>query len=299
MRVFVTGASGYIGSAVSRELIEAGHRVVGLARSDASAALLDAARIEVHRGELSDLDSLTKAASDADGVIHLAFQNITPTTDYVAASREDFKAVTAMGAALEGSNKPLVSTSGTLALSFLGRVGTETDTLDPSIPRIGSENAVIAMAERGVRSSVVRLSPSVHGNGDLHGFVPSLIGIARASGVSGYVGSGENCWPGVHRLDAARLYRLALERAPAGSRLHGAGEPGVAFKSIAEAIGRQLQIPVTSVLPDQASEHFSFLAMFVSMDNPISNELTKQLLSWSPIGPTLLDDIDQGFYFNQ
>lgn len=204
-----------------------------------------------------------------------------------------------MGAALEGSDKPFVVTSGTLLLStlMLGRLGTEEDVLDSSLPRIASENVAIALAARGVRSSVVRLAPSVHGEGDMHGFVPSLIGIARAKGVSAYVGDGSNRWPAVHRVDAARLFRLAAEAAPSGSRLHGAGEEGIPFRDIAEAIGRQLKLPVVSIEASDAGAHFSFLSAFVSADNPTSSTQTQELLGWQPQGPGLIADLEQGHYF--
>jgi nucleoside-diphosphate-sugar epimerase len=295
MRVFVTGASGFIGSAVVPELIGAGHQVVGLARSDASADALAAAGAEVHRGALDDLDSLRDGAAAADGVIHLAF--IHDFSDYASSIQTDLRAVETIGAALEDSGKPLVNTSGTLTLATLGRVGTEGDVPHPAGPRGASENAAIALAGRGVRSSVVRLAPSVHGNGD-KGFVPRLIGIAREKGVSAFVGDGSNRWPAVHRLDAARLYRLATEAAPAGSRLHGAGEEGVPFRDIAEVIGRQLQLPVVSIAAEDAGEHFGFLSAFVSLDNPTSSALTQERLGWTPQGPALIADLERGHYFD-
>ena len=298
MRVFVTGATGYIGSAIVRKLLAAGHQVVGLARSDTAAAALTAADAEVHRGALDDLDSLRDGAAAADGVIHLAFNNISLRTDFAASVQADLRAVETIGAALEGSGKPFVITSGTLLLASLGRLGTEEDVADPALPRVASENAAIAFAKRGVRSSVVRLAPSVHGEGDKHGFVPSLIGIARAKGVSAFVGDGSNRWPAVHRLDAARLFRLAAEAAPAGSRLHGAGEEGVPFREIAEAIGRQLKLPVVSIEASDAGAHFGFLSAFVSADNPTSSKQTQELLGWRPEGPALIADIEQGHYFN-
>ena len=297
MRVFVTGATGYIGSAIVRELLATGHQVVGLARSDTAAAALKAADAKVHRGALDDLDSLRDGAAAADGVIHLAFNNVSETTDFAASAQIDLRAVETLGAALEGTGKPFVITSGTLLLASLGRLGTEEDVADLALPRVASENAVIAFARRGVRSSVVRLAPSVHGEGDKHGFVPSLIGIARAKGVSAFVGDGSNRWPAVHRLDAARLFRLAAEAAPAGSRLHGAGEEGVPFRQIAEAIGRQLKLPVVSVAAENTGDHFGFLSDFVSFDNPTSSTLTQELLGWRPEGPTLIADIEQGHYF--
>jgi nucleoside-diphosphate-sugar epimerase len=253
---------------------------------------------DVLRGSLDALDALRKGADEADGVVNLAFNNIGLRTDFMEWARQDQVAVEAMLDVLEGTNKPFVNTSGTLMLSMLGRTGTEDDVLDSNIPRVGTENAVIDSAARGVRSSSIRLSPSVHGEGDLHGFVPALINIAREKGVSGYVGDGNNRWPGVHRLDAARLYRLAVESAPAGSRLHGVGDEGVAFKHIAEAIGRQLHLPIVSVAPEDVADHFSYLAMFVGWDNPTSNQITRELLNWEPTHPGLLDDISKGFYFD-
>ncbi len=299
MRVFVTGATGYIGSAIVRERLAAGHQVVGLARSDTAAAALKAAGAEVHRGSLDDLDSLRSGAAASDGVIHLAFNNLSETTDFAAVSQADLRAVETIGAALEGSGKPFVVTSATFLLAMLGRLATEEDVSDPAMPRVASENAAIALAERGVRSSVVRLALSVHDEGDKHGFVPSLIGIARAKGVSAFVGDGSNRWPAVHRLDAVRLFRLAAEAAPAGSRLHGVGEEGVPFREIAEAIGRQLKLPVGSIEASDAGAHFGFLSAFVSADNPTSSALTQQRLGWRPEGPGLIADIEQGHYFNK
>lgn len=217
---------------------------------------------------------------------------------FAAACQADLRAVEAIGAALEDSDKPFVVTSGTLVLAMLGRLATEGDVSDPALPRVASENAAIALAERGVRSSVVRLAPSVHGEGDKAGFVPTLIGIARAKRVSAFVGDGSNRWPAVHRLDAARLFRLAAEGAPAGTRLHGAGEQGVPFREIAEAIGRQLKLPVVSVTAEDAGDHFGFLSTFVSFDNPTSSALTQERLGWKPEGPALIPDIEQGHYFN-
>jgi nucleoside-diphosphate-sugar epimerase len=300
MRVFVTGASGHIGSAVVPELIGAGHQVVGLARSDASAAALQAAGADVQRGDLDDLDRLSAVSATADGVIHLAFKHDAMRSgDILGAAGADLRAVETIGAALEGSGKPFVITTGTLALGLsgiTGRPGTERDGLGGG-PRVDAENTVIALAERGVRSSVVRLSPLVHSSLDRHGFTPTLIGIARDQGVSGFVGDGSNRWPAAHTLDIARLYRLALEKAEAGSRLHGVADEGVPFREIAEAIGRQLGLPTTAVTPAQAGEHFGFLGAFVSIDNPTSSALTRQQLDWNPTHPGLIDDLGQDHYF--
>ena len=296
MRVFVTGATGHIGSAVVDELLEAGHQVTGLARSDESATALAAKGVDVQRGDLEDLDGLRAAAAAADGVIHLAFRH--DFDDFVGAAQTDLRAVEAMGEALVGSDRPLVSTSGTLLLALLGHGGaaTEQDTV-PSGPRVDSENAVIALAERGVRSSVVRLSPLVHSDLDHHGFAHHLINTARDTGVSGFIGDGSNRWPAVHTLDAAHLYRLALEKAPAGTRLHGVAEEGVPFRDIAGVIGRHLNLPAVSISAEDAG-HFGFLSLFASLDNPTSNALTQKVLDWHPEGPGLIEDLDEGHYFN-
>jgi nucleoside-diphosphate-sugar epimerase len=302
MRVFVTGATGHVGSAVVLELLGAGHEVVGLARSDQSAAPLTAVGAEVHRGALDDLDSLRSGAAAADGVIHLAFKH--DFSDYAGAVAADLRAVETIGATLEGSGKPFVITSGTLMLAFAltpGRLGTEEDAIaprSPPVPRVESENAAVALAERGVRSSVVRLAPSVHSSADHHGFIPRLIGIARDKGLSAYVGDGATRWPAVHTLDAARLFRLALEAAPAGSRLHGVGDEGVPFRDIAEVIGRHLNLPVVSISREEADGHFGFLSAFVSLDNPTSSTRTQELLGWRPEHPALIPDLEEGHYFN-
>jgi nucleoside-diphosphate-sugar epimerase len=286
-------------SAVVPELIGAGHQVVGLARSDASAAALEAAGAEVRRGDLDDLAGLAEAAAAADGVIHLAFKHeAMQSGDYAGAIAADLAAIQAIGGALEGSDKPFVSTSGTLLLSFgdvTGRPGTEEDAVDGG-PRVDAENTVVALAERGVRSSVVRLPPLVHSTLDAHGFGPTLIGIARATGVAGYPGDGANRWPAVHTLDAARAYRLALESAPAGTRIHAVADDGVPTREIAAAIGAQLDLPVVSIAPDDA-EHFSFLASFISRDNPTSSALTRERLGWEPTHPGLIEDLEAGHYF--
>ncbi|MYS20006.1 Nucleoside-diphosphate-sugar epimerase [Streptomyces sp. DvalAA-14] len=299
MRIFVTGASGFIGSAVVPELIGAGHKVVGLARSDASAAVLTAAGAEVQRGDLDDLGSLRDGAAGSDGVIHLAF--VHDFSAYEKAIRTDLTAIETLGAALEGSDRPLVIASGTLGLSAGGRTATEKDGTAPgqsASPRAAAADLTISLAARGVRSSVVRLSPSVHGVGD-HGFMAALIGIARAKGVSGYIGDGANRWSAVHRLDAARLFRLAAEQAPAGSTLHGVADEGVPIRAVAELIGRHLDLPVAAVAPENAAEHFGWLGAFLGFDSPASSALTRDLLGWQPTGPGLLDDLEEGHYFRE
>lgn len=301
MRVFVTGASGHIGSALIPELLGHGHQAVGLARSDRSAAALEAAGAEAWRGDLDDLDGLRAAAAAADGVVHLAFKHEAMATgDYLGAIADDLKAAEAMGAALEGTGKPFVGTGGTLMLAtggIKGRAGTEKDVVAGGA-RVDAENTVTGFAERGIRSSVIRLSPLVHSSLDHHGFAHQLIGIARAKGMSGYVGDGANRWPAVHTLDAARLYLLALESAPAGSRLHGVADEGVPFRDIAEVIGRRLNLPTASIDPRQADEHFGFLGMLAGLDNPTSNALTRKLLGWEPAHAGLLDDLNHGHYFD-
>jgi len=296
MRVFVTGASGFIGSAVVADLVAAGHQVVGLARSDASAAAVTAAGARVHRGSLEGIESLREAAAAADGVAHLAF--IHDFANYEASAAADRNAIEAMAKVLAGSNKPLVVTSGT-ALIAPGRLAAENDAgPDPSgasVPR-QSEVAAFAFAPMGVRASAVRLAPTVHGDGD-HGFVPMLIEIARNKGVSAYVGDGQNRWPAVHRFDAAQLFRLALEKAPAGSRLHGVAEEGIATKTIAETIGKQLGVPVVSVPAQEAHHHFGFLGAFFALDCPASNAITRDLLGWNPQHRGLIEDLERGAYF--
>ena len=308
MRVFVTGASGWIGSAVVPELIGAGHQVVGLARSDASAAALAAAGAEVQRGSLDDLDRLSSVAAASDGVIHLAFKHDTAFSGgFQDAADADRRAVETLGAALAGSDRPFVIASGTLGLAP-GRVATERDgqSLDPAVAalgggpatRLGTALVTLALASQGVRSSVMRLPPTVHGDGD-NGFMAALVGIARDKGVSGYIGDGSNRWPAVHRLDAARLFRLALEKAPAGSTLHAVADEGVPVRAIAAVIGRHLNVPVAAISPEDAGAHFGFLAAFLGVDSPASSALTRALLEWQPTHPGLIDDLDQGHYFHQ
>jgi nucleoside-diphosphate-sugar epimerase len=299
MRVFVTGASGHLGSVVVPELLQAGHEVVGLARSEASAATVTALGADVRRGDLDDLGGLREAAAAADGVIHLAYKHDAMIAgDFAGAVAADLAAVQALADVLADTGKPLVGTSGTLMLTFAGleRTGTEDDVVAAG-PRVDAENLVIGLAERGVRSSVVRLPPVVHSTTDQHGFIPTLIAIARAKGVSGYLGDGANRWPAGHTLDAGRLYRLALDKAPAGSRLHAVGDEGIPVRRIAETIGRHLGVPTASIQPEEAEAHFGFLSALVARDNPTSSARTQQLLGWEPVHPGLIADLDQGHYF--
>jgi nucleoside-diphosphate-sugar epimerase len=304
MKLFVTGASGWIGSAVVPELLGAGHEVVGLARSDASANKLEAAGATVKRGDLDAPDDLAKAAAAADGVIHLAFQHeIAFSGNFPAAAAADRQAVEAMGAALADSDRPFVLASGLLGLS-VGHVATENDGLVPS-PEMRANPAARRMATAlytlslrgiGVRSSVLRLPPTVHGDGD-GGFMATFIEIARQKGEAGYPGDGANRWPAVHVSDAATLFRLAVEDAPAGSVLHAVGDEGVPFRQIAETMGRHLDVPASSVSPADAADHFFPLGHFVGLDSPASATITSELLGWKPTGPTLLEDLDQDHYY--
>jgi nucleoside-diphosphate-sugar epimerase len=298
MKVFVTGATGFIGSATVRELIEAGHQVLGLARSDAAEAMLAAVGAEVHRGALDDLDSLRSGAAAADGVIHTAF--IHDFSDFARACETDQRAIETLGVVLAGSDRPLVVASGTPAL-LPGHLVTEEDTADLNAPGAArlprrSEETALSFSSQGVRASVVRLPRSVHGEGD-HGFVPTLISIARAKGVSAYPGDGSSRWPAVHRKDAAHLFRLALESAPTGSRLHAVGDEGVPVRQIAGVIGRRLGVPVVALPVEQAGDHFGFLGPIFSLDCPASSALTQQRLGWHPVQPGLLADLDQEYYF--
>jgi nucleoside-diphosphate-sugar epimerase len=306
MRVFVTGASGWIGSAVVPELIGAGHQVTGLARSPASAAALTAAGAQVHHGTLDDLDGLRSAAAASDGVIHLAFKHdIAFSGGFQEAADADRRAVEAFGEALAGSDRPFVLASGLLGLAP-GRMGTEQDGREPVVdPAVlatgpGTRHATayltLGLADRGVRSSVLRLPPTVHGDGD-NGFMATLVSIARERGISGYLGDGANRWPAVHRLDAAHLFRLALEQAPAGSVLHAVADEGVPIRDVAEVIGRHLDLPVAAIAPGDAGAHFTWLAGFIGTDSPASSTLTRELLDWQPTQPGLIDDLDKGHYF--
>jgi nucleoside-diphosphate-sugar epimerase len=294
MRVFVTGATGFIGSAIVRELLDAGHQVLGLARSDAAAASLAAAGAEVHRGSLEDFESLAAGARACGGVIHTAF--IHDFSNYAPAAEKDRRAIQTLGAALAGSDRPFIVTSGTLLVQRQGPLATEEEGPNPSFPR-KSEEAALAVAAPGVRVSVVRLPPSVHGDGD-HGFVPALIAIARQKGVSAYVGDGFNRWPAVHRLDAAHLYRLVLEKGSAGAKYHGVADEGVPFRDIAGVIGRRLNVPVVARSPQEAADHFGWLAHFVGIDCPASSAQTQQRLGWRPTQPGLIPDLDRPSYFD-
>ncbi|MGC2168418.1 MAG: SDR family oxidoreductase [Acidimicrobiales bacterium] len=305
MRIFVTGASGWIGSAVVVELLGAGHDVVGLARSDESADALRAAGVTVQLGTLDDQDVLAKAANESDGVIHLAFKHdIAFSGGFQEAADADRLAVETMLTTLVGSNRPFVLASGLLGAA-LGRVATEVDGHDPQTlagtggPQVRHATAefALAYANQGVRTSVVRLPPTNHGVGD-NGFIASLIGMARDKGASGYIGDGANRWPAVHRLDSALLFRLAVESAPAGSTLHAVGEQGVAIRKVAEVIGRHLGVPLVSVSLDDAAAHFTWMANFIGLDAPASGEFTKELLGWQPTHVGLIADLDEGHYFN-
>src|SRR6202047_1309925 len=293
MRVFVTGATGFIGTAVVRELIDAGHQVLGLARSDAAAKSLVAAGAGVHRGALEDLESLRSGAAAADGVIHTAF--IHDFLNYEPAAEADRRAIETLGGALAGSDRPLIVTSGTLLAQRQGLLATEEDAHNPNFPR-KSEEAALVLAARGVRASVLRLSPSVHGNGD-HGFVPRLISIAREKGASAFIGDGLNRWPAVHRLDAAHLYRLVLEKGSAGATYHGVADEGVPTREIAEAIGRGLNVPVVGKSYEAAADHFGWIARFFGIDGPASSALTQERLGWRAVHPGLIADLNMEHYF--
>jgi nucleoside-diphosphate-sugar epimerase len=303
MRVFVTGASGHIASAVVPELLKSGHQVVGLARSDASAEAVAALGAEVHRGELDDLDGLRQAASEAEAVIHLAFKHEALLTgEFMAAVNSDMLATRALGETLIGTDKPFVTTGGTLMLAMAGitgpggRVGTEDDQSEGG-PRTDAANYTLALARQGVRSSVVRLSPMVHSELDHHGFTHALIGFARDNGVAAYTGDGSNRWPAVNTHDIGVLYRLAVEQAPAGSTLHGVGDTGIPRKVIAETIAGKLGVETKSITDEEAPQYLGFLAAFAGLDNPTSNDKTRHLLGWEPIHPGWIEDVRNGHYF--
>jgi nucleoside-diphosphate-sugar epimerase len=292
MKVFVTGATGFVGSAVVTELLGAGHEVVGLARSDAGAEALNTAGAKAHRGDLEDLDSLEKGAAEADGVLHLGF--IHDFKRYAQCCAVDERAIQALGRGLEGTDKPLIVTSG-LVLASQSAEPTEADNPPPDFMR-KSEAAAKALAERGVRASVVRLPPSTHGAGDA-GFVPMLIDIARKTGSSAYIGDGSNRWSATHRNDAARVFRLALERDAEGGPIHAVAEESIAFKDIADAIGRGLGVPVVSKSKDEAAAHFDWFALFAGMTLAASSARTRKLLDWTPAGPGLIADMEKAGYF--
>jgi len=299
MRVFVTGASGHIASAVIPELIDHGHQVVGLARSDASAEAVSALGAEVRRGDLDDLEGLKVGAAEADGVIHLAFKHdAMQSGDFMGAVGSDLAATKAIGEALIGTDKPYVTTGGTLMLAMAGitgRSGTEDDQSDGG-PRVDAANYTIALAQRGVRSSVVRLAPMVHSDLDLHGFTSALIGFARESGAAAYIADGANRWPAANTYDIGALYRLAVEKGPAGSTFHGVGDLGIPFKVIAETIAGKLGIATKSITEEEGPQYLGFLAGFAGLDNPVSNDKTRKALGWAPTHPGWVEDVQSGHY---
>jgi nucleoside-diphosphate-sugar epimerase len=295
MQVFVTGASGWIGSAVVPELLTAGYQVVGLARSDAAATAIGAIGADVRLGDLADVDGLRAAAAAADGVIHLGYNHDFSRS--AEAAQLDFAAVTAMGEVLAGTGKPFLIASGLLGLAT-GRPATEQDQPDPSAhPRSATALTATALASSGVRSIVLRFAPTVHGAGD-HGFVSVLVGIAREKGVSAYIGDGANAWSAVHRLDAGHLVRLAVDNAPAGSSVHATAEEGVPTRVIAEAIGRGLDLPVVSIPAEQAAEHFGWMGRFFGVDARATSAATQELLGWKPTQPGLIEDLEAGSYYS-
>ncbi|MCI1580683.1 MAG: SDR family oxidoreductase [Clostridium beijerinckii] len=295
MRIFVTGATGFIGSKIVKELLDAGHNVIGLARSDASAASLTAIGATAHHGSLEDLDSLRSGASLSDGVIHAAFDHDNFITNFEACCETDRNAIEALGSALAGTNKPLVITFGTAGIK-IGDVVTENDKASKSLtagPRAASEALALSLVSKGVRVSVVRPAPIVYGDGEKYGLVTMLIEIARSKGFSAYVGDGFNRWPAVHRLDAAKLYRLALEKASSGSIFHAVANEGVPMREIAEAIGRRLSVPTKSISLEEATNHFGALGQLIAADIPASNALTQERLGWKPEHLGLIKDIDR------
>jgi nucleoside-diphosphate-sugar epimerase len=294
MRVFVTGASGWIGSAVVPELLDAGHVVVGLARSDESAAAISAAGAEPYRGSLDDPMSLREGVALSDGVVHLGYNH--DFTQMENAAKTDRGVVEIIGSILKDSGRPFVVAGGVLGLAP-GRVATENDQPDPGVhPRIANVQFTLSLADQGVRSSCVRFAPTVHGDGD-HGFVATLVAIARATGLSGYVGDGTTCWSAVHRLDAARLVRLTLESASAGTSVHAVAESGIPTKTIAEAIGVGLGLPVESISMSDAADHFGWMGRFFGTDATASNTVTRELLGWDPTQQGLIEDLNAGYYF--
>ena len=295
MRVFVTGATGFIGSALLPELLQAGHQVLGLARSEEAARALTAAGANVHRGSLDDLDSLRRGAAAADAVIHLGF--VVDFANFAAAAELDKRALEALGDALAGTNRPLIGTGGVLGINTPGRASTELDAPPAASPR-QSDAATQAQVAKGVRASVVRLAPMVH-DSRYCGFVDMFIRAARQKGTAVYVGEGLNRWPAVHRLDAARLYRLVLEQGVAGASYHGVAEEGIPLRELMTDIGRQLKLPVASKSPEEAAEYLGPIARFVAMDGPASSALTQQQLGWYPSQPGLLADLERGHYFGR
>lgn len=301
MRVFVTGASGHIAAAVIPELLDHRHQVVGLARSEAAADAVAALGAEVRRGDLDDLDGLAAAAAEADAVIHLAFKHDALLSgDFAAAVDADLAATRAIGETLTGSGKPLVTTSGTLMLAMAGISGRAATEEDQSAggPRVDAANYTISLARQGVRASVVRLAPMVHSDLDHHGFTSTLIGFARENGFAAYIGDGANRWPAANTHDVGVLYRMAVEKAPAGSTLHGVGDRGIPFKAIAETIAGKLGVATRSIAAEQAPRRLGYLASFAGLDNPTSNDTTRRLLGWEPRHPGWIEDLQSGHYFD-